>query len=221
MSSYWDIINVVSTACALYPCVQDYHGAVIDNEFTESLVRETPANKSPYDVDMSVLDQALFNDHCLVNHRPVSLDNISSIAYDNQDLNTTYFDGRNVPVPYECFYHFPGAYIRAIQEFLSNTLKGGCSMPGTSYFTTGSEPRKWTTVDCDKAWWLKSLFNDGNATFNTIDANMEAVAVAMTNELRRTGSAWDGTPSYVLGNVSRATVYTRFDWKWLSFPPMA
>jgi len=76
-------------------------------------------------------------------------------------------------------------------------------------------------VDCDKAWWLKSLFNDGNATFNTIDANMEAVAVAMTNELRRTGSAWDGTPSYVLGNVSRATVYTRFDWKWLSFPPMA
>jgi len=117
VSSYWDIINVVSTACALYPCVQDYHGAVIDNEFTESLVRETPANKSPYDVDMSVLDQALFNDHCLVNHRPVSLDNISSIAYDNQDLNTTYFDGRNVPVPYECFYHFPGASSALYKNF--------------------------------------------------------------------------------------------------------
>lgn len=217
-SSYWDKVNVVSTACALYPCVKDYHGAVVDTEYTETLVRETPAKRSPYDVEVSIADQTVFNDHCIVDQRPVTLDNLSSNSYDSRMLNTTYFDGRNVSVPHECFYQFPGAYIRAIQEFLSGVLTGGCSMPPTSYFTYGSDPRAWTTVTCDNAWWLKSLYNNGNATFNTIDANMEAVVVAMTNELRRTGSAWNGTPLHVQGDVSRATVCTRFDWKWLSFP---
>ncbi|KAF1933598.1 uncharacterized protein M421DRAFT_984 [Didymella exigua CBS 183.55] len=78
-------------------------------------------------------------------------------------------------------------------------------------FVIGAEPHTWRTADCKDAWWLRSLYNDGNATFNSIDANMEAVAVAMTNELRRTGSAWDRNPLYVQGGVSQATVCMRFD----------
>ncbi|KAL1650635.1 hypothetical protein SLS61_005884 [Didymella pomorum] len=143
---------------------------------------------------------------------------MSSLISPDRILNSTFVDGKNVSVPHECFYEFPGTYIRGIQDFLSRTLKGGCEMPSTPSLTMGSEPRTWRIMDCKDTWWLRSLYNDGNATFDTIDANVEAITVAMTNELRRTGTAWDGTPLFVQGDSSRATVCTRFDWKWLSFP---
>ncbi|KAF3035961.1 hypothetical protein E8E12_006950 [Didymella heteroderae] len=218
-SSYWNIVNVVATACAFYPCVKDFHGDVVDTVYTETVVRETPANRSPDDVEVSIAPQAVFNDHCIINQQPVTLENVSSIASADRTLNSTYVDGRNVSVPHECFYEFSGAYIRGVQNYLSKTLTGSCEMPGTQSFTIGADPRTWRAVDCgEDTWWLRSLYNNGNATFKTIDANMEAIAVAMSNELRRTGSAWDGTASFVQGNVSRATVCTHFDWKWLSFP---
>jgi hypothetical protein len=47
---------------------------------------------------------------------------------------------------------------------------------------------------------------------------MEAVGIAVTNEMRRQGSDWDGSPAYAEGIVSRATVCTKFDWVWLAFP---
>lgn len=217
-SSYWNIVNVVSATCALYPCVKDYYGEVIDTKYKETVVRETPASRNPQDSSFSIAPQTLFNDHCVINNQLITLDNISSLASPNRIFNSTLVDGKNVSVPHECFYEFPGTYIRGIAEYLSKTLTGGCQMPSTQAFTVSSEPRTWRTVDCQDAWWLRSLYHDGNATFATINANMEAVTVAMTNELRRTGSAWDGTPLYVQGDVSRATVCTRFDWKWLSFP---
>lgn len=217
-SSYWNVVNVVSATCALYPCVKDYYGEVIDTKYKETVIRETPASRSPDDVAVSIASQTLFNDHCIINDRPITLENVSSLISPDRVLNSTFVEGKNVSVPHECFFEIPGTYIRGIQEFLSKSLSGGCTMPSTQSFTISSEPRTWRTVDCGDAWWLRSLYNNGNATFKTIDANMEAVAVAMTNELRRTGSAWDGTPLYVQGNVSRATVCTRFDWKWLSFP---
>ncbi|KAJ4407326.1 hypothetical protein N0V91_003910 [Didymella pomorum] len=150
---------------------------------------------SPEEAGSSIASQALFNDHCIIDDQPITLDNMSSLISPDRILNSTFVDGKNVSVPHECFYEFPGTYIRGIQDFLSRTLKGGCEMPST-----------------------QSLYNDGNATFDTIDANVEAITVAMTNELRRTGTAWDGTPLFVQGDSSRATVCMRFDWKWLSFP---
>ena len=210
-SSYWDIVNAVATTCVFYPCVKDYHGVVNDTVFAETLIRETPANKEPYDENIFA-NQQHYNDHCIINNQPVTLDNVLST-----DTNVTFIDGKNTSVPHECFYNIDGIFLRALSVFLSESLTGGCIMPLTSYYQRGSGPRDWTTVECD-GWWLKSLHNRGNATFETINANMEAVAVAVTNEMRRQGTGWDGNPAYAKGFVSRATVCTQFDWVWLGFP---
>lgn len=215
VSPYWDKVNAVATACTFYPCVKDYYAVVNDTVFTETLVRETPIDRDPYDHTIFPNHQH-FNEHCIINEQPVTLANVSSFN-NHTALNTTFIDGKNVSVPHECFYHTGGIYLRALSTFLADALTGGCIMPLTTYFSADSGPRDWSTAECD-AWWLQSLYNSGNATFNTIDANMEAVAIAITNEMRRQGSGWDGTPSYVHGSVSRATVCTQFDWKWLAFP---
>jgi hypothetical protein len=90
-------------------------------------------------------------------------------------------------------------------------------MPTTNGFNSNSEAPERANVVC-RDWWLKSLFNNGNATFGTIDANMEAIAVAITNVMRRQGIDWDGKPAFVKGIVTRAAVCTQFDWPWLAFP---
>jgi hypothetical protein len=216
-SSYWDTFNAVATTCTFYPCVKDYHAVVNDTVFTETLIRDTPIPIAPgLDSGIAFPDHQMYNEHCVVDGQPVTLDNASSISADGRNLNTTLIGGTNVSVPHQCFFEVKGNHLRALSKFLAEALDGGCTMPSTSYFRVGS-PKDWTTATCD-GWWLKSMYNKGNATFKSIDANMEAVAVAITNKMRRQGSGWDGTPAYALGTMSRATVCTHFDWVWLSFP---
>jgi hypothetical protein len=217
-SSYWDTFNAVATTCTFYPCVKEYHAIVNDTMFTETLIRDTPIPIAPGQEDSGTAfpDHQMYNEHCVIDGRPVTLDDASSISVDSRDLNTTLIGGKNVSVPHQCFFEVQGIYLRALTQFLGETLDGGCAMPSTSYFRAGS-PKDWTTATCD-GWWLKSMYNKGNATFKSIDANMEAVAVAITNKMRRQGSGWDGSPAYAMGTMSRATVCTQFDWIWLSFP---
>lgn len=109
--SYWNVVNFVSTTCALYPCVKDYYGEVIDTKYKETVVRETPASRSPEDASFSVAPQTLFNDHRVINNRLITLENVSSLATPDRIFNSTWVDGKNVSVPHECFYEVPGTYI--------------------------------------------------------------------------------------------------------------
>jgi hypothetical protein len=190
---------------------------VNDTVFTETVVRQTPMEADPTDSYIIsprppfLPGHTLFNDHCVIDGQPVSQTNFSSVVVNKTAVNDTVIDGKNVSVPHECFYYITGDYFRPFSNFLASSLNGGCTRQAVG------ERFEWTSAICDD-WPIKSFANKGNATFATIDANMEAIAVAITNELRRQGSGWDGNPAYVQGTVMRETVCMQFDWKWLAFP---
>jgi hypothetical protein len=217
LSPHWDQINVAATACTFYPCVKNYHAVVNDTVFTETVVRQTPMEADPTDSytisprPPFLPGHTLFNDHCVIDGQPVSQTNFSSVVVNKTAVNDTVIDGKNVSVPHECFYYITGDYFRPFSNFLASSLNGGCTRQAVG------ERFEWTSAICDD-WPMKSFTNKGNATFATIDANMEAIAVAITNELRRQGSGWDGNPAYVQGTVMRETVCMQCDWKWLAFP---
>jgi hypothetical protein len=76
------------------------------------------------------------------------------------------------------------------------------------------------------SWWLSSLYNQGNATFDTINSVFDGVATAYTNHVRNSGipragknsSAIKDPAEIIIGQVWHTTICTKFAWEWLIFP---
>ncbi|KAJ4383389.1 hypothetical protein N0V86_001436 [Didymella sp. IMI 355093] len=123
-------------------------------------------------------------------------------------------------VPSQCIYGVYGVWALSLVDFMSDVLPGNCIAPSRINFD-GDETDDYQSLDCEP-WTLKGLANKGNASFQSIDANMQSVAMAVTSEMRKQGTDWDYAfdPREILakGTVFRTTVCTQFDWKWLAFP---
>lgn len=66
-------------------------------------------------------------------------------------------------------------------------------------------------------WQLEALVNTGLASFDTIDRNMQSVAMAIMSDMRRKGSYYNPeypitSPIFVTGTVMCTTNCTKFDW---------
>lgn len=59
------------------------------------------------------------------------------------------------------------------------------------------------------SWWLQELFNNGNATFESVDSSIDAIATAVTNKIRTFGSNWDGSQDFATGFSTRTTICTQ------------
>jgi hypothetical protein len=80
--------------------------------------------------------------------------------------------------------------------------------------------------------WLDLVFNNGNATFETIDAYFESFTLAMTNQYHMTfgGSYFDPNahdnllnalvPGQVHGIVWQSNVCNQMQWEWLLLPAL-
>lgn len=85
------------------------------------------------------------------------------------------------------------------------------------------------------SWWLQELFNNGNATFESVENSIDAITTAVTNKIRTFGSDWDGSQALATGTSTRTTIctqvrkdhtrdyihsndYRQVDWPWLIFP---
>jgi hypothetical protein len=227
-TSYYNssIYNVVATSCSFYPCVRDYHGSVQNARFTETIIAETPVLQPPGQEKAQFPNFQHFHVPCQIDGQEYTADNVSSISKDAHNFTNTFVGDKNISVPTQCVFGMHGVYALSLGNFMKETMLGDCFEPARITFS--SLPQNYVTLMCDP-WYLKVLPAKGNATFETLDANMQSVALAITSEIRKQGSDYDGVflanqslqnqpPLHARGTVVRTTVCTQFDWKWLAFP---
>jgi hypothetical protein len=198
--------NVVSASCILYPCVKELRARVENGRFKEDVVKETPVYQ--FDPTTQYIT-AMVKTPCF----------IDGIQYDRHNLSLVPALGGLIGserARRKCFYSIPYIVGRSVVEgtWFKDLFSGNCtvSAAGRSSTNCSSDP-------VDK-WWLSSLYNKGNATFDTVAATMSDVATALTDSMRLASLANDGLNSdnTVNGTVWQVTVCTEFDWRWLMFP---
>ncbi|KAF2849956.1 hypothetical protein T440DRAFT_508432 [Plenodomus tracheiphilus IPT5] len=223
---FLDHLNVVATACAFYPCVHDYHGSVRDTVFTETVVRDTPIVQLPGQEQNVYPHFMHFHTPCLIDGQAYTMENISLVPKEGRNFTSSFVDQVNMTFPTECAYKVDGVYAMSFVDFMNETLFGDCITPSNVNFE--GDPEEYNTLRCEP-WYLKGLVNGGNASFQSIDHNMESVATAITSEMRKQGTglnmislAKNGPPVtipiYAKGTVMQTTVCMKFNWMWLSFP---
>lgn len=217
LTAQWDQANVLATTCSFYPCVRDYHGSVKDNVFLEETVSETAIQRDPNPGDpYPAYIHVRFP--CFIEGQIYTVNNISSAPKDNRNFSSIYLDDVNTTVPDECLYGARGPYIFSLGDFMLETLIGNCNSPSRGIKL--NSPGEYNVVRCEP-WYLKALLNSGNATFESIDFNMQSVAMSISSEMRKQGVGgitWRSKKIVAEGTVFRTTICTQFDWIWLAFP---
>ncbi|TID14532.1 hypothetical protein E2P81_ATG08484 [Venturia nashicola] len=224
----WRNYGFLATSCAIFPCAKTYHSNVTNGVLDEQVLAEVPLLEDLSQPASAVPDQVAFKSPCVVEGQSYDLSNISKVPSLHRSFNTTEINGKNVTVPSECFYSVSGIWSRALTLFLGTTLAGFCYLPDTNGYPMNIDPRYRTAVRCATdffsqtatadSWWLQELFNNGNATFGSVETSVDAIASAVTNKIRTFGSNWDGSQGFATGSSTRTTICTQVDWPWLIFP---
>lgn len=225
-TSYYgtNIYNVVAKSCSFYPCVRDYHGSVQNARFKETIIAETPVLQPPGQGSNAFPNFEHFHTPCRIDGQVYTANNVSLIPKDKHNFTRTFVGDEEISVPTQCVFGMYGVYTLSLGNFMSETMLGNCIVPSRINF--GKKSEDYVALMCDP-WYIKGLAAQGNATFETLDANMQSVALAITSEIRNQGSDLDSfmwrspyaqPPLYAQGTIIRTTVCTRFDWKWLAFP---
>jgi hypothetical protein len=207
--------NVVSASCIFYPCVKELAARVENGSFSEEVVRETPIY--PFN-PLANNATSMINTPCYIDNERYETHNFSLVPA----LGA--LTGRE-RVEKECTYTIPSDISLSIVggRLVNYLAQGYCRL--SSY--RQNDPKARSHIECFESdqgtvdnWWLSSLYNNGNATFDTVAATMSDVATALTDSMRLTSVADDGLNenNTVNGTVLQASVCTEFDWRWLLFP---
>ncbi|EUC38784.1 hypothetical protein COCCADRAFT_32149 [Bipolaris zeicola 26-R-13] len=215
-----NFLNAVAATCSFYPCIRDYAGTVRDTIFTETVINETPIKPARSSMENRIYDFKDLHDPCIIDDQTYTRDNISSVPIQGNNFTTYNLYSTNTTFPTACIYGTDGIYAMSLGTFMKSLMNGNC----TTIPELDAEFYKndYKTLKCDP-WQLETLVNNGLASFDAIDRNMQSVATAVTSEMRRKGSYYDpqsysAPPTFATGTVLRTTSCTKFDWVWLSFP---
>ncbi|KAI0837824.1 hypothetical protein F5Y06DRAFT_297252 [Hypoxylon sp. FL0890] len=120
-------------------------------------------------------------------------------------------DGTNYTAPDECMYKMQYQYADGLSRFMSYVLLNGQCTYNT---------RQGQAISCDEKWWLANLYNNKEASFDTLRTAFDQFATAVTNKMRTTGSSiYDlNAHEVVAGAVIEMAVCTQFQWQWLITP---
>jgi hypothetical protein len=153
-------------------------------------------------------DRVHFNEPCIIDGQHYTLNNISKVPARNSTVfNVTSSNGKNVTVPGECYFQFNGIFAWALLRFLTSTLNGICYMPDHLQ-GAGKHAQLRVEVQCnigilysniEDYWWLQSLYNKGNALFQSIDNALNSLTTGATNKMRAVGKSWDGITDAFVG----------------------
>ncbi|XP_014561054.1 hypothetical protein COCVIDRAFT_12162 [Bipolaris victoriae FI3] len=215
-----NFLNAVAATCSFYPCIRDYAGTVRDTIFTETVINETPIKPARSSMENRIYDFKDLHDPCIIDDQTYTRDNISSVPIQGNKFTTYNLYSTNTTFPTACIYGTDGIYAMSLGTFMKSLMNGNC----TTIPELDAEFYKndYKTLKCDP-WQLETLVNNGLASFDAIDRNMQSVATAVTSEMRRKGSyyhpqSYSAPPTFATGTVLRTTSCTKFDWVWLSFP---
>lgn len=244
-SSGWDQVNVISTACAIYPCMRQYNASVENGILTETLIKSKPALSGTgifpplYGIKEPCVSGSTGQDVSGATG-PILDDSISDLdpfaAPDDRSNLTAVFNGERTTIPNSCISYVSQMYQLAMSQLLAPMLSGTCGLSETRMgIITSLSPEFRARLQCSNSlpaatsstsdtnaasggWWLQNLNNNGNATFDSINQNVRVIADALTDRLRlETFNASDAR-TFVQGTVMQSMVCTRMAWEWLILP---
>lgn len=208
-------IAYTSSACALYPCLRSYHGQVDKGTSTEIPVASVAIGQ--VEVSSGKAFYAGTQSPCRVADQNYVVQNMSS-APDASPLNTTIITATGIStvlmeMPTTCRYSMALSSSVLLSEVLQSVFNGTCDA-----LLTASSIQPGAVLDfilnCNQAWWLSSLFDDYNATADSIDQQMQSFALAMSNEIRQLASQTEN----VTGTTWDTNVCIQIRWKWITLP---
>lgn len=214
LPSLADTSGLIAMDCTFGLCLKDYtarvRNGVLEERTTGGLLAE-PMGDANFEFRMVKLP-------CVVDKITYDWSNISQVpmipgrmfeAVDHED-------GRTITVPRECVYKTDGEVPWAIGKLIGDQLfqsrenqgnrEGGCSL-------------HYEMVSECQPWYLEPLFHGGRLTAETISADMERIALAISNRMRVVGTdAYRNHAGFAPGTVIQTTVCLRLDWPWLVLP---
>ncbi|OTA63214.1 hypothetical protein K449DRAFT_433322 [Hypoxylon sp. EC38] len=215
---YGGLTGLVATSCSLYPCLKNYHAVIEKGVLSEKIVSTKPAPVNwveagiPHGGISANMNFTAVQRPCLVDGEWYDLPNMPDVPKTGgrsfTDIN---IDGTNYTVPDECMYKMWFPYANGLMNFMNYDLFDG-------HCTYNS--RQGQAIECDQMWWLASLYNNKEASFDTLSAAFGQFVTAVTNKIRTTGTSnynYNGH-EVVEGAVTEMTVCIEFQWKWLIMP---
>ncbi|RGP76972.1 hypothetical protein FLONG3_4910 [Fusarium longipes] len=194
--------SLVAVACALYPCIKQYHAQVKEGKLEEKVISEkllTTSNRTNFGWDN-------VQTPCLFNGKEYNFDNTSQKAEPSKEFSEKTINGKNYTIPYECIYDIAPQYSKTLREFMEGTIFNGMC---TRVFAAR------TNVDCKDKWWLNPFHN---ASYEMLDTLMDDFTTAITNKFRTQTLYERREEDSVIGSVNETTVCTVFDWRWILLP---
>ncbi|KAL2205712.1 hypothetical protein CC79DRAFT_821659 [Sarocladium strictum] len=244
--SFAESYGVLATSCVLYMCRKDVK-AYIDNG---RLVDYGPIDEDSHetygaplvnggitgyrDDDYYLLsnDWVSLKSPCLVNGTVHDIDTsirAENITRPNQDQPYWLFDDKRIPT--QCVYGIDWLYYEGLRRFIEmNLLQDSCR---DNWWANG------TAVLCRRAWWLKNMYRNCNATFESIRDTFNTLSISTSNFWHNDGwghgqdKARIGPPSWgeinpepeqfemdatLIGVTNQVAVCVQLDWFWLLLP---
>jgi hypothetical protein len=220
-----DNLRPLAVSCALYPCLQRFHGSVSNGQLEESVISTSPASRDMIEsyaenfANFTALDIP-----CLLDNQLYDLSNFTALGKHKYSFMDVVVNGTNVSVPYECVYIMNGYYANAIGSYMqydpdvsSSTLfTGACTVSDDS--PPGS-------LHCQGQFW-----GSGAPNLTTVSNIMAQFSRVVSGQFRQIGTTlyvnpqtndeYDGIRQPALGIVHTTTVCVQFAWAWLLCPVM-
>ncbi|KAI0889538.1 uncharacterized protein GGS22DRAFT_176841 [Annulohypoxylon maeteangense] len=208
----WPI--VLATSCSLYPCLKNYNATIERGVLKENVVSTQPApiNWIEGKSNIARMNYTALKSPCFVDDGWYDLSNMSTAPKTGGRVFTGIsIDGKNYTAPDECLYKMWYLYAGGLSKFIGqNLFTGKCAY----------NPQQGKDIACGSSWWLASLYNNKQASFDTLQTAFDQFTTAITNKIRMTGSSnYDQyAHEMVDGVVNETTICTQFDWRWLLMP---
>ncbi|KAI1765376.1 hypothetical protein GGR53DRAFT_263822 [Hypoxylon sp. FL1150] len=219
-NGYGGPTGLVATSCSLYPCLKNYDATMERGVLSEKIVSTQPAPINYVEAGIepgqisSYQNYTALQTPCQVDGKWYDISDISNVPKtDGRTFTEINIDGMNYTAPDECTYKMTSPYANALSSFMGYDLLSGVCTYNT---------RQGQAISCGERWWLTSLYQNKEASFDSLSKAFDQFATAVTNKFRTTGSSiFDAsTHETVNGQVNEMTVCTVFQWEWLLMPTL-
>lgn len=217
---YGQVGDFVATTCSLYPCIKEYSGFISNGTVNERPVStvEVPANvaKGLVPGNYTAIRSPCVLDETGIWYTEANMSSAPKIDGRTWDYVITP-SGQNISVPNACLYKMSTVYAQALSFSMGNVFNGSCTY----------DTRQGNDLKCIDSWWLSPLYNQRNASFQSLSLAMDNFATAMTTKFRATGFGPDelwksgqvqGAGYGVKGTVLQNSICMSLDWRWLLLP---
>lgn len=205
-------LSLTAASCFIYTSVQSYIGSVVNGKLEEYAVGDPiPVKELPSYFEGRGTDIVRYVsvDPCVVDGVTYSGTNMTDIP--GNFVEASQVGHKNMTGPQQCFYGLSRDWNSALYNAIGEAM-------APSNLECGINRSNDTQMECGSSWWLESLYNQRNASLQSISQVMNQMTESLTNQMRLSGIDWDGKQAYASGLTYRTNVCSHFVWQWMLFP---